>query len=279
MVSGGVYTPAINVDPSNNVGIGTASPLVRLHLSQSASGTYGPVIFLSNSANTANDVTGIYGSPASGTALPYRGGITFAPGNTGRVRIHTGNNANPGDGICCTFDGANVSLNSANTAAIFDASGSQQGLKLPATPGNSNANTLDAYVDGGAGSGGATFTATLKGLVSDPTTPVTVTGQYVLVGKMLVMQIYFANVNTTGASGAIYVTTGLAAALRPAQNAIGSVSMESMGTITGTGVHAICNTAAELYIAQNNSNAASTFVTHNAGAARGMTITVSYIVP
>ena len=155
--SNGVYD-RIFLNTSGNVGIGTASPLVRLHLSQSASGTYGPVIFLSNSANTANDVTGIYGSPASGTALPYRGGITFAPGNTGRVRIHTGNNANPGDGICCTFDGANVSLNSANTAAIFDASGSQQGLKLPATPGNADTQTLDCYQENAVTTTGVTFT-------------------------------------------------------------------------------------------------------------------------
>ena len=286
----GNWYPLLLNPNGGNVGIGTASPSAnhRVDAFSTGNGTDGSgqyrAIYTGGRGTNFGGSIG-FGGYFTGTTPTVFAFITGGKDNAtdGDFGGHLDFYTRPNGGAytrAVTIDSAfNLALNTANTGATIQAAGSQQGLKLPATPGNADANTLDAYRDGGAVSGGVAFTATLKGLVSDPTTPVTVTGQYVLVGKMLVMQIYFANVNTTGASGAIYVTTGLAAALRPAQNAIGSVSMESMGTITGTGVHAICNTAAELYIAQNNSNAASTFVTHNAGAARGMTITVSYIVP
>jgi len=60
--------------------------------------------------------------------------------------------------ISYTFSNSGVQLGT--TAGMsFDASGSQQGLKLPATPGNTDPNTIDCYVDGGtAGSGGKAWT-------------------------------------------------------------------------------------------------------------------------
>lgn len=91
-------TERLRVDSNGNVGIGTTSPSTRLHISQSNTGDYASVILLSNSANTAADRTGIYGSAAPGTSLPYRGGITFHPGASGAVSIHSGNNSAPADG-------------------------------------------------------------------------------------------------------------------------------------------------------------------------------------
>jgi hypothetical protein len=81
-----------------NVGIGTSIPTTRLHVSQSNSGDYASVILLSNAADAAADRTGIYGSAAPGNANAYRGGITFHPGATGAVSIHTGNNSTPSAG-------------------------------------------------------------------------------------------------------------------------------------------------------------------------------------
>jgi len=93
-----------------NVGIGTTAPVTRLHVSQSNTADYASVVLLSNSANTAADRTGIYGSPASGTANPYRGGITFWPGSSGAVSIHVGNNATPGAGEAMRIDGTNSNV-------------------------------------------------------------------------------------------------------------------------------------------------------------------------
>jgi hypothetical protein len=51
-----------------------------------------------------------------------------------------------------------------------------------------------------------TWTATLKGSVSDPTTPVTATGRYTRVGRLVTISVAFDGVNTTGASGNVTVT-------------------------------------------------------------------------
>lgn len=50
-----------------------------------------------------------------------------------------------------------------------------------------------------------TFTATLAGFSTSPTTPVTVSSRYTRIGRQVSCQIAFKNVNTTGASGAILV--------------------------------------------------------------------------
>lgn len=57
---------------------------------------------------------------------------------------------------------------------------------------------LDDYEEG-------TWTATLKGSVSDPTTPVTATGLYTKIGRVVYISCAFDAVNTTGASGSVTV--------------------------------------------------------------------------
>jgi hypothetical protein len=101
--------------------VGTASPTTKLHLAESNSGAFASVVLLSNTANTANDRTGIFGSPAVGNSLPYRGGIVFNPGASGYVSIHTGNNANPSDGERIRISGTtgNVLVNTATDAGNY----------------------------------------------------------------------------------------------------------------------------------------------------------------
>lgn len=57
---------------------------------------------------------------------------------------------------------------------------------------------LDDYEEG-------TWTATLKGSISDPTTPVTATGLYTKIGRVVYITCAFEAVNTTGASGGVTV--------------------------------------------------------------------------
>jgi len=138
------------------LGIGTNSPTTRLHLSQSNAGGYASVILLSNSADAGADRTGIYGSAAPGNAVPYRGGITFHPGATGGVSIHTGNNASPSTGQTAYFY-SNLTSQFAASISVGNASPSTSGtgITFPATQSaSSDANTLDDYEEG-------TFTATL----------------------------------------------------------------------------------------------------------------------
>ena len=61
------------------------------------------------------------------------------------------------------------------------------------------ANALDDYEEG-------TWTATLTGSASAPSTAVTTTGNYRKIGRLVFVECRFANVNTTGASGTCYVT-------------------------------------------------------------------------
>jgi hypothetical protein len=65
--------------------------------------------------------------------------------------------------------------------------------------GTGAANTLDDYEEG-------TWTGTLTGATSSPSTPQTATGSYTKVGRLCTVSIEIANKNTSGASGGLRVT-------------------------------------------------------------------------
>jgi hypothetical protein len=65
--------------------------------------------------------------------------------------------------------------------------------------GGATSSILDDYEEG-------TWTATLGGSTTNPSTPVTVTGTYIKVGRLVWADALFSNVNTTGASGGVKVT-------------------------------------------------------------------------
>lgn len=73
------------------------------------------------------------------------------------------------------------------------------GITFPATQvPSADANTLDDYEEG-------TWTGTLTA-ATPPTTPITATGTYTKIGRLVMYNINFLDVNTTGASGAASVT-------------------------------------------------------------------------
>jgi len=169
------------------LGIGTNSPTTRLHLSQSNAGGYASVILLSNSADAGADRTGIYGSAAPGNAVPYRGGITFHPGATGGVSIHTGNNASPSTGQTAYFY-SNLTSQFAASISVGNASPSTSGtgITFPATQSaSSNANTLDDYEEG-------TFTATLTCTTSGTITLGYNTLYYTKIGRQVTILGYLS---------------------------------------------------------------------------------------
>jgi hypothetical protein len=79
-------------------------------------------------------------------------------------------------------------------------SASGSGITFPAIQSaSSNANTLDDYEEG-------TWTGTLAGGTTNPTTPVSTTGAYTKIGDLVMVSIAFNNVTTTGASGQVQIT-------------------------------------------------------------------------
>jgi hypothetical protein len=78
--------------------------------------------------------------------------------------------------------------------------GSTGQITFPATQNASaNANTLDDYEEG-------TWTAELRGVTTPATIPVTTTGTYTKVGRLVTVFAAFSTVDTTGATGQLIVT-------------------------------------------------------------------------
>ena len=158
---------AITIDSSENVLIGDASPQVTSKLTVSGNG----------SADTG---TFMY----DGTAGTY-------------LDINT----NAANGIISL----EANARSGNYPPLtFITSGSER-LRIQAGGGISfngdtaAANALDDYEEG-------TWTPTMTGSTTNPSSAVTGVGTYVKVGKLVHIYLQFYNVNTTGASGIVTIT-------------------------------------------------------------------------
>ena len=113
-----------------------------------------------------NGGTGVTTSTGTGSTV-----LSTAPSFTGNVTLTTGN--------LIVSDG--------------------KGIDFSATPGTGTSELLNDYEEG-------TFTATLTGSTTAPTTPVTTTARYTKIGRQVTIEVSFLNSNTTGASGNIQVT-------------------------------------------------------------------------
>ena len=85
------------------------------------------------------------------------------------------------------------------------------------------ANALDDYEEG-------TWTASLTGNGSAPSTAATATGTYTKIGRQVTVHVYLANKNTSGASGEMNIT-GLP--FNPSQSTVGtyaSYGLEAQGS-------------------------------------------------
>lgn len=144
------------------------------------------------------------------------------------------------------------------------------GIAFPAAQSAStDANTLDDYEEG-------TWTGTLKGLTSDPTTAVTATGRYTKIGRNVTVQISFEGVNTTGASGACYVI-GLPFAngnMRTPGGCVSYLGLTFTGTITGL----IDGSSSQIDFVDLRSNGAWVSAPHNPGTGRTISATATYSV-
>ena len=123
------------------------------------------------------------------------------------------------------------------------------------------ANLLDDYEEGN-------WTAALEGSTSNPSSAVTVTGNYTKIGRIVYVQAAFANVDTTGAAGGIRVT-GLPFTPSPANQMTGNVTFHTIATIaSGTANISPFFQSGNVAFYQSKTAAAWSETQHNAGSGR-----------
>jgi hypothetical protein len=216
---------AIRVLTTGNVGIGTASPGFKCVVADTVAGVVTSEIRndSTNSAATARLRFTTQGGESWIEAFRNAGGaLTFATLSTERARIDSA---------------GNFILNTATTGATIQAAGTSQGLKLPATPGNADAQTLDAYNEAPlASTAGNGWTPTIGGTAAQwgGTLPTVSFARYVQIGS-----IVFCDVRLTSAS--IQSTYGVTTITPPppAQNAFATEvvvpASTTAGGVTGNG--------------------------------------------
>jgi hypothetical protein len=149
-------------------------------------------------------------------------------------------------------------------------SASGSGITFPASQSAStDANTLDDYEEG-------TWTGTIKGTTTDPTTPVTATGSYTKIGRLVFARIAYSAIATTGASGDLYIS-GLPFTTGDSE-ATGNVMTYSIATFAGANNLSPYVTGTSVFLYHMSSNGIWAAATHNAGTNRYLFVSVTYQV-
>ena len=235
---------------TGSVGIGAApASVTRLYVRTATSTDKG---FASDNGLNADFVVQ-YASGLTTIGAELNVPLAFKTNNIERMRL-TGGNLSLANG--------NVVMTTSGTGIDFSA--------VTGGTGTATANVLNDYEEG-------TWTATLKGATTDPTTPVTATGRYTKIGRQVAVQVYFSNVVTTGASGRIGVS-GLPFANNGSMEAIGAVGFYDIATFTGSPFAQIGFNATQLDIYSSVSNSVYQAVTHNAGTGRYLWLNLTYTV-
>jgi hypothetical protein len=158
------------IDSNGNVGIGV-TPISPLHVKGNATNTDGILTLTPNTAGRSHQVQSLQASSL----------FRIFDQSAGASRLEIDINGN---------------ISAATTGGTFNASTTNAGIKLPATPGNTNPNTLDCYVDGGASAGGVSWTPTLSAAATwGGTAPTVTNARYTRIGNMVFCTV---TLDTTG---------------------------------------------------------------------------------
>ena len=207
--------------------------------------------------SSGNRTVGII-SGASNSSVLNMGDTNAA--NVGQVKYHHGVNSmvlrtNSADKITLDSTG-NMLFNVANT-----------GVYLGVTAA-ADSNLLHDYEQG-------SWTATLTGSTSNPSTAVTNAGTYTKIGNMCYAQFQMSNVNSTGAAGGVRVT-GLPFTSSGAQ-ATGNVMTYVRFTLNAGSTNIspyVSGTSISFY--QSTSNGGWSEIVHNAGTGAYLSVSVFY---
>jgi hypothetical protein len=142
------------------------------------------------------------------------------------------------------------------------------GLGNDSTGDTAAANALDDYEEG-------TFTATLKGSVSDPSTAVTTTGRYTKIGDVVSVRVAFASVDTTGASGD---ATIIGLPFTSSGISVGGATSNLFGFAGRTSISSYVNNSTTLSVFATSDGGSFTDIQHSAGAGRWLVCAITYFV-
>lgn len=239
---------------TSNVGIGTSSPSSKLHIQGSIAGAT-PAAML----RVGNSGTGYMARMILTDETTADGNIVFQGSGASLSSQFIG------FGIGASLD----SLKLTGDGYLRMASGTG-GIQFNGD--TAAANALDDYEEG-------TFTATLKGSTTDPTTPVTTTGYYTKIGRQVNISINFNNVDTTGAAGNVSVI-GLPFTSNANNNTSAGVSSFSLIDFGGAEYlnSYIGGNVTSIGVLGTRSNNSWIDAIHNAGGTRFMIMTATYFV-
>lgn len=203
-LAGSEVLPVVQSSETKKVSVAnlTAGRVVNcqgLYADKAVAGNFGAILFVGNSAGSAADQSGIYGTYNG----DYRGGIAFGPGISGQVAIHTGNNATPSDGKALVISGSgarDVKVETGNL--VIGTSG--KGIDFSAA-GNATGMTSELLADYEEG----TWTPVVSGLTTAGTYELqNAYGKYVKIGDLLMIEAYIqlASVITGGGAGSLRIT-------------------------------------------------------------------------
>jgi hypothetical protein len=228
---------SMRIDSAGNVGIGLTNSDSKLHISSTGVGS---VRFLYNglSENYFDADLQIFRNKSNSEAMRID--------SAGRVLVGL---------TSANTSGANLQVSSGITF-------------LATQSASSNANTLDDYEEG-------TWTGTIRGVTTDPTTSVTATGTYTKIGRLVFARISYSAITTTGASGDFYIS-GLPFTSAHS-DATGNVMTYDLATFAGSNLSPYV-TGASVFLYYMSSNGAWNPATHNAGSNRFLSLSVTYQV-
>lgn len=181
------------------------------------------------------------------------------------IKVNTIQHAN---GTTALTIAANGQMTLANTP--LQLTGGQ--IKFPGTQiASADGNTLDDYEEG-------TWTGTMLGTTTNPSSPVTATGTYTKIGRLVYLQIEFGNVNTTGASGPVRISgIPFSATGSEIYASGGSVAAYNFDFSGRTNITTQVSSEIAFYVSGTNTTWVE--LAHNAGTGRYLSVSSTYIIP
>ena len=133
---------------------------------------------------------------------PANAAVSISPTGTGTVTINPATAStinNTSIGATTALAGRFTSVTTTTGSVVIGTSGQGIDFSVTSHPAGMTSELLADYEEG-------TWTATLTGSTTAPTTPVTATAVYTKIGRQVTVELTFGNVNTTGASGNLRVS-------------------------------------------------------------------------